>query len=182
MAEANPSNIQPQSSVELQQNSSKLNSPVAGERTPVPDPIAPNSSSTQEGEAFSPVQYAGIVARGCAYILDLIMIVFLVAPMAVLSGQESSTGYSTLSFIIFLIYATITEAKWGQTLGKKVLKIKVTMVNGEPCSFKGAALRNLGLILDTVLSGHLLAILLIIFTSKKQRIGDFIGRTVVVKS
>lgn len=144
-----------------------------------------------EAEPFSPLQYQSFVPRGLAQLIDQAIIVIPLFIMALLAKEAEITAQTNLSksfpekyyltgAIVFLIYMIIAEAKWGQTLGKKLLKIKVVMANGQPCTLKGAILRNVGRIFDLIL-GYLLGIIVIVLTKKRQRIGDLIAQTVVVK-
>jgi len=82
----------------------------------------------------------------------------------------------------------------GQSIGKRVMGLKVVAADGGPINFARSAVRNiiyvsflvlaipvLGLVLNTFISGPLglIEILSVIFTGK--RIGDHIGGTYVTK-
>ena len=88
-----------------------------------------------------------------------------------------STNYIPTSLIFFL-YWLILENKTGQSIGKKILHLKITDINGKPPDFKGVAISSFGksflLPLDIILGW--------IFTNnKRQRIFNKIGNTLVVK-
>jgi uncharacterized RDD family membrane protein YckC len=83
-------------------------------------------------------------------------------------------------FVVMLYYATMESSKFQGTIGKLVMGIKVTDVNGERINFSKALLRNL----SKIISGIVLMIgyLMILFDSKKQGLHDKIADTYVVKS
>lgn len=80
--------------------------------------------------------------------------------------------------IIFFVYWTILEYKKGQTIGKKILNLKVTNMQGKYPDWKGVIISSFGktflLPLDVVLGW--------IFTNEnRQRIFNRIGDTLVIK-
>ena len=80
--------------------------------------------------------------------------------------------------IIFFAYWTILECKTGQTIGKKILNLKVTNMYGKPPDWKGVMISSFGktflLPFDIILGW--------IFTNeKRQRIFNKIGDTLVIK-
>ena len=80
--------------------------------------------------------------------------------------------------IIFFVYWTILEYKTGQSIGKKILNVKVTNLYGKQADLKGVIISSFGktflIPVDVVLG--------VIFTNeKRQRIFNKIGDTVVIK-
>lgn len=79
---------------------------------------------------------------------------------------------------IFLVYWIILEYKTGQTIGKKILNLKVVDVSGDKASLKGIVISSFGksflLPLDTVLG-------LILTNEKRQRVFNKLGGTLVIK-
>lgn len=88
-----------------------------------------------------------------------------------------STQYIPTS-VLFFVYWTILEFKTGQTIGKKILNLKVTDVYGNKPSLKGILISSFGktflLPIDVVLGG-------ILTNEKRQRIFNKLGDTLVVK-
>ncbi|MEO6453778.1 MAG: RDD family protein [Ginsengibacter sp.] len=70
----------------------------------------------------------------------------------------------------------------GQSLGKKVMGIKVISLNGGQASFSQYLNRWLFRIVDFTLSGGLVALIMVAVSDKKQRVGDLVAGTVLVKS
>jgi len=89
-----------------------------------------------------------------------------------------STQYIPTS-ILFFAYWTILEYKTGQTIGKKILNLKVTNINGKKPDLKGIMISSFGksflLPIDVVL-GWLLT------NEKRQRVFNKLGDTLIVKS
>jgi len=80
--------------------------------------------------------------------------------------------------IIFFAYWTILEYKKGQTIGKKILNLKITDMHGKSPDWKGVVISSFGktflLPLDVVLGW--------IFTNEnRQRIFNKIGDTIIIK-
>ena len=80
--------------------------------------------------------------------------------------------------LLFFGYWIISEYKGGQSIGKKILHLKVVNIDGKPPSIVGVMISSFGksflLPIDFILG--------IIFTNKKrQRIFNKIGDTVVLK-
>ena len=82
------------------------------------------------------------------------------------------------SSMIFFTYWVILEYKTGQTIGKKILNLKVTDMSGNKPDLKGIVLSSFGksflLPIDVVLG-------MILTNEKRQRIFNKLGDTLVVK-
>lgn len=80
--------------------------------------------------------------------------------------------------IIFFVYWVILEYKTGQTIGKKILNLKSTGMDGKTPSLKGVLISSFGksflLPFDVVLGW-------ILTNQKRQRIFNKLGDTLVVK-
>lgn len=112
----------------------------------------------------------------------------------VLSGTYvmSMMGKANNSTILFnsvilmglglLIYFTLTEWLWGQTLGKKIVGIRVVNKHDlGKISFMQALYRNLLRLVDGIL-GYLVGGLIAYYSPEWQRLGDSIGKTLVIRS
>ncbi len=80
--------------------------------------------------------------------------------------------------IMFFVYWTVLEYKTGQTIGKKILNLRVVKVNGIELDFKGSLLSSFGksflLPIDVLLG-------VILTNQKRQRIFNKLGDTVIIK-
>ena len=152
-----------------------------------------------------PVVYAGFLNRLLAYIIDAIILSFALGILwfimfAVLGvntaffedlenpddfGAQMMAGgvifaASIGSVVVTWLYYAVMESGNNQaTLGKMVLNLKVTDMNGEPISFARATGRYFG----KILSGAILYIgyIMIAFTDKKQGLHDMIANCLVIK-
>lgn len=88
--------------------------------------------------------------------------------------------YFWVSLIFSCIYFTYFHGSTGQTLGKKLLKIKVIQVTGEAISFKIAVIRWVGYFISGF--GMFLGFLWVVFDQNKQGWHDKIAGTYVVKA
>ena len=88
-----------------------------------------------------------------------------------------STQYIPTS-ILFFVYWTILEYKTGQTIGKKILNLKVVNIDGEKPDLKGIMISSFGksflLPIDIILGWFLTNV-------KRQRVFNKLGDTLIVK-
>lgn len=70
----------------------------------------------------------------------------------------------------------------GQSFGKKIMNIKVISLNGEQPTFSQYLMRWLFRLVDFTLSSSLVALITVAVSEKKQRLGDIIAGTAVVKT
>lgn len=83
------------------------------------------------------------------------------------------------SLIIGALYSILLWVNWhGQTIGKKLMKIKVVQENGRPVDYRTAIIRYLGYLISSLVL--FLGYLWIIWDEKKQGWHDKIARTYVV--
>jgi uncharacterized RDD family membrane protein YckC len=90
-----------------------------------------------------------------------------------------------VSLAVFMLYFTLLEGHYGQTVGKMAVKIKVVReADGAPIDYSQAAVRTILRFLDEIpyFIPYLLGAILIWSSEEKQRLGDRVGHTVVVKA
>ena len=142
---------------------------------------------TPEGILFSQL-LAGPVTRFLAWLIDLLCIGtvittfgFLIVPLQLVSA-DLAAGVATLSyFIISIGYGVCFEWWWrGQTIGKKLLRLRVVDAEALRLQFSQIALRNLLRFVDSLPVFYLVGGLVCWFSSKSQRLGDIAANTVVV--
>ncbi len=132
------------------------------------------------------LQYQGISIRFVSLLIDTIIVGLLIGVLGSLLGygmfpRTAGWGYGLLSFIIFLAYFTYLEGSRGQTVGKMITKIKVVSEDGSSIDMNQAFIRNLLRIIDGLLA-YLVGAILIWRSDEKQRLGDSIAKTLVVKA
>ncbi len=146
-------------------------------------------------QSFQEPTYAGFWIRFLAYFIDsLLTTVVLLALGTVLgvlivaSGAEENGEMLALaqamlrivSIIVGWIYFSWLESSpWQGTLGKKMLGLRVTDLNGNRISFGKASGRYFGKILSGLIL--LIGFVMVAFTEKKQALHDQLAGTLVVK-
>lgn len=152
--------------------------------------VSGNSSeqSTQAVNSTQTNSYAGFWIRVGAVIIDGIIINIVLAIIGgvfVFSSYKNNSALSnfllvqSVPFLIWIFYYPFMESQSGATFGKKILRIKVINVNGEPVSFLRSLLRNLAKIISAFI--FMIGFIMVGFTKKKQGLHDMIAGCVVVK-
>lgn len=134
--------------------------------------------------------YAGFWKRFAASIIDAIVLIIIylflyyvapITPLAALALNKLDKPYLDLAGVVIgWLYCALTEsyAEYQATIGKFVLGIKVTDLNGEPISFGRATWRHFGKILSVFII--FIGFLMIAFTKKKQGLHDIMAGCLVV--
>ena len=144
---------------------------------------------TPEGVAFS-LTPAGPVIRFAAWLIDdacvtaATSLIAGVLQVAALISADFGMALGTLAgFLIAMGYAICCE--WflrGQTLGKRLLGLRVMDERGLYLRFSQVAIRNLLRVVDMVPACYLVGGVSVLFTRRCQRLGDIAAGTVVVKA
>ena len=143
---------------------------------------------TPEGIVFAQT-LAGPVTRFVAWLIDLLCIMtfimtfgFLLVPLQLIS-TDLAAGFGTLSyFVISIGYGVVFEWWWrGQTVGKKLLRLRVVDAEALRLQFSQIVLRNLLRFIDTLPVFYFVGGLVCWFSAKSQRLGDIAANTVVIR-
>jgi uncharacterized RDD family membrane protein YckC len=134
--------------------------------------------------------YQGIGSRLAAQIVDgiVLLIVFLLLGAAMFGGFTFELyGAEALSFqavyaLIGFLYFIVLEGVQGATLGKIAMKIRVVREDGSSCGLGPSIVRNILRIVDILPFLYIVGMILIARSGKKQRLGDRVAKTVVVKT
>lgn len=124
------------------------------------------------------MSYQGIVPRIWAHIVDSVLLIVVV----LLVGSANAVMFLLAGGLISLLYFVILEGLTGATVGKKLLKLRVVRESGEACGLRPALIRNILRIVDSLPFFYVLGLILIARSSKNQRIGDKLAKTVVVRA
>lgn len=127
---------------------------------------------------------AGIGDRILAHVIDLLLIFayFLFVAFVILDIIASLPIMILFIYVPIFFYHFICEVfLGGQSIGKKVRKIKVIKVDGSRPSVIDYFSRWLLGLVEISMTGGVVALITILVSSKSQRIGDMIGKTSVVK-
>lgn len=132
------------------------------------------------------MDYQGVGIRFVSVFIDGIILgaieIAIGMALGVFNNPEGSFWWWwILSFVIYLGYFTYLEGSRGQTIGKMITKIKVVREDGGSIDMNQAFTRNILRIIDGLFA-YLVGAILIWRSDKKQRLGDRVGKTVVVKA
>ena len=156
---------------------------------------------TPEGVVFS-MQLAGPAARFLAWLIDIMVTImalvvigfvgyFIIALMSLFSAvAEYLVGFLSIAFFIIKYgYHIWMEYRFnGQTLGKKMLGIRVVDEHGLKLRLSQVFLRNILRIVDSLPIwvflplGNLLGGAVMMLTRNNQRLGDIAANTIVVQN
>ena len=131
--------------------------------------------------------FATWLERAGAALIDFIILTFLAILLFLIIGRlqgerEMIWISSFLGCIIFMhiAYGTFFEARWGKTIGKIALSIRVVKDTGDDLNLKEALIRNILRLVD-MLFLYALGSLVMVSAPRFQRIGDLLARTIVIK-
>lgn len=146
--------------------------------------------------------------RLLAYIIDfVILMIYMIAMMYIMFGElriadEGSLGFVILVLVLPMLFYTFLTELWlnGQTIGKKILRIRVVSLDGGEATLGQSMLRwflrfyEWGFIFTAIfffnivtaflilLFGGVTTVVIIAVTPNNQRLGDLIAGTVVVNT
>lgn len=148
-------------------------------------------ASTHTAVNASPLVFAGFWLRAAAFVIDgvLLSVVFSIVEgilanlLGVFSGDDVWLSWLFLGssglVLTWLWYAAFESSDWQATPGKKLLRLKVTTLQGEKVSFVRALGRQVGKVVSNFLLG--LGYVLAAFTRRKQALHDLFANTLVLR-
>lgn len=134
--------------------------------------------------AFVVLVVLGLIATAVALHLGAL------TAFAVLAGGGVNPWFTLLwgpialtTFALFVRYFTVLESGSGQTLGKRLLDLRVVSIfTGPPPDLAHSLLRNILRIVDWHPFLYLIGIFVAALSSRRQRLGDHLADTVVIRS
>ncbi|QHI68408.1 RDD family protein [Tichowtungia aerotolerans] len=143
---------------------------------------------TPEGVIFS-LNLAGPVVRMLALLVDMAAIITVtsvirsVLGLAFIINPDFGTAlFLILYFAVTVGYGIFFEWLWnGQTLGKRLLRLRVADENGHRLLFSQIAVRNLLRFVDSLPVFYLVGGIATLLNRRAQRLGDLAAGTVVVR-
>lgn len=141
----------------------------------------------------APQNYATLVQRFLAVLIDTIILAVVGVVIALGSGVLSFPFFDPLGvffgttqiiwFVLWIAYFTYFEATTGQSFGKQAMRIRVVDAkSGAAINAGRAIVRNILRIIDWLPVIYIIGLILIAATSRKQRLGDIVAGTIVVKT
>ena len=136
--------------------------------------------ATPERVSFE-YQVAGLGTRGIAQILDLLILAGVLLGLLFVAIAMGQVGLDTIayllailgSFVIVFGYFWTCEAFWsGQTIGKRVFRLRAVGDRGEPMTFFQAGIRNVVRIVDFLPYAYGVGLVVLFINGKGKRLGD----------
>ncbi len=134
---------------------------------------------------------ASLGERIVGYILDMILIIiyvllliFIVIGSTSIGTFAETNGWLIFVFILPIFFYDLACEMFfnGQSLGKKIMGIRVISLNGEQASFGQYLIRWLFRMVDFTFTNGLLALIMVAATERRQRLGDKVAGTTLVKT
>ena len=145
--------------------------------------------ATPERVSFD-YQVAGLATRGIAQLLDLLILTGILVGLYFAAIAIGAAGADTVAFLLAVIgsfvvifgYFWTCEAFWsGQTVGKKVFRLRAVGDRGEPMTFVQAGIRNIVRIVDFLPYAYGVGLVVLFVNGRGKRLGDLAAGTIVVK-
>lgn len=129
--------------------------------------------------------------RIAAALIDVAIIVILLVIIAKTLGNKDASEFSlwaetagrprSLFFLLTFAYFFGTELVWAQTLGKRVMKLRVVRIDGAKLTGGPAFVRNLVRLVDWLPGMYIVGGIALFATGeRRQRLGDMAAKTKVV--
>jgi uncharacterized RDD family membrane protein YckC len=136
-------------------------------------------------------EVAGVGERILGRLIDFGLFIVIFIAGAIFAGIIGNNFDSSAAFVVLIIiyaalyvfYDLICET-WmnGQSVGKRVMKIKVISLDGARPSFSQYLLRWLFRIVDFTLTSGLCGLISVAVSDKSQRVGDMVAGTTLIKT
>jgi uncharacterized RDD family membrane protein YckC len=125
-----------------------------------------------------------VVRRWGATVIDLLVLVGLLVLPDLILGDKLYTATLFLWIVLAVAYYPVLEGRTGFTLGKLIVRIKVVDAMGGLPGMKKAMVRTLLRLVEVnpFLFGGIPAGVAVLVSKKRQRLGDMVAGTFVLKT
>lgn len=136
---------------------------------------------------------ASVGSRILGQLLDVlvlaayIIVMYYIIDLSGLGKNFSSMDDWSVRAIIILLfspvifYTLLLESLWeGQTIGKKLMKMKVIKIDGYQAGFGDYLIRWLFRLVEVLIGNGVIGLLAIVFNKRNQRMGDMAAGTAVI--
>lgn len=134
------------------------------------------------------MEQIGVGLRAVATMIDTALLFIVGYLIALATGGTTGAGFHlqggpfAMWLVIALAYYIVMEARFGATLGKRLIGLKVVRLEGgAPLTWQASIVRNVLRLVDGLFF-YLVAAILVWTSGTKQRLGDRVAGTVVVRS
>ena len=118
-----------------------------------------------------------------AYGITIFFIVQIFGLESLFDGLDQWSIIAIISLIGLpvMFYSLIQESLWeGQTIGKKIMKMKVIKLDGYQASFGDYLIRWLFRLIEISIGNGVIGLIAIVASSKNQRLGDMAAGTAII--
>ena len=135
----------------------------------------PQGAEESPAERFTPFP-ADWQSRGIAFLIDLFL-------YAALHFGGPALGFGILGGFLAVLYITFRDGLFsGQSLGKKIMGVRVVHMDGRPISYVDSSFRNVLFIVYLLMPLAIAVEAVAAFRHpERRRLGDRIGKTCVVQ-
>ena len=134
------------------------------------------------------MEAVGVGLRSVAILIDMILLFALGYVIAMLTGATTADGFNLQGGPFFLwLFVTLgyyigMEGQFGATLGKRAVGLKVVKLEGGGAlDWQAAVVRNVLRVVDGLFF-YLVGAILVWTSDNKQRLGDRVAGTVVIRA
>lgn len=143
-----------------------------------------NCGSSVRAVAKPELELADWGKRFFAWLIDMIILGFVLGPWISLPGFVLVPELRWIPFVdlgtknlIYFLYWMLMDGIFGQSIGKMIMKIKVTKLDGKPVDLMHAAIESVGkaflLPLDCIIGWF-------VYEKKRQRLFNYVSETIVI--
>lgn len=135
-------------------------------------------------------EFAGLGKRIIAFIIDLVVFFIYIITLSYtvykavgVFDSDNVLGIRELSLLPIFCYSLFMHLIFnGRTTGKFVMGIKVVKEDGSPARFSDFLVRWILRLVDIVLFAGTVGVIAILFSERKQRLGDIAAKTIVINT
>ncbi len=139
---------------------------------------------------------AGLGSRAMAYVVDVGLlgaaglVLYFGLSFLVTDPVNAALALSSLTRTLILggvffglwVYWTLLEVMWnGQSVGKRLLRIRVVKSDGSPVTVFSSAVRNLLRVVDFLPACYPVGLIAMLVDKRHRRLGDLLAGTVLVR-
>ncbi len=137
------------------------------------------SSSYPQYQAQPQLEYVSVGRRFVALLIDGVLLGVVSSILFLLLHSVPALAEALVS-IISIVYIFAMEATRGATVGKMLMGLRVVKLDGSPIGWSESIIRNLLRVIDGI-AAYLVGAILIWTSPQRQRLGDRVAKTVVVR-
>ena len=140
---------------------------------------APPPGATTRPAGPPPPQPANRKELDSRRVLARLIDALVVGAPAIVVALGIGRGLSIFLVSLMLAYFFLCEALWGQTIGKRVMGLRVLMRDGRPATASAVSART---VLRLIEDGPIGLVIIVLSGRRRQRLGDLLGGTIVARA